>query len=200
MFVDLFLQRLSFSDHYLFEDQVSVVKIYREYVVGERKKQTFDFSAIFDRFCENFCKIKQHIKHKYYVFFMWISRKNSSCESNLFPRNFLYPSPPFHLFHLANICYRMFLQQMVFLRYNRLQKLQKKMNFSIKSFEIKVKTNQWKFSPTKASDCLSMKVKKYLTYFLKYITKIVILKYVWLIFVVFYPYQTFCSLKFLCLK
>ena len=49
----------------------SHVKNHKEYVVGWRKKQTFDsldlfdtrfFLTIFDHFYENFCKIKQHIK------------------------------------------------------------------------------------------------------------------------------------------
>ena len=106
----------------------SHVKNHREYVVGRRKNKTFDenrsfwyllFLTIFDHFCQNFCKIKQHIKRKYYVSFMWINRKNSSHESLCFNETFYIPHY-WYLFHLANIRFRMFLQQMVFLRYNGL--------------------------------------------------------------------------------
>ena len=76
------------------------VKNHREHVVGGTKKQKFDsldlwdarfFLMTFDHFCQNFCKIKQYIK-KILLLFMWINWKNSSCESLLYPWNFLYPS------------------------------------------------------------------------------------------------------------
>lgn len=38
------------------------------------------------------------------------------------------------------------------------------MKFDIENFQIEVKTKSVKFSPTKANDYLSMKVKQYVTY------------------------------------
>ena len=109
---------------------------------------------------------------------MWISGNNSSCESLVSMKLFISPTTDiFSIWPISVLgCFssKWFFSDIMDSRNCR------------KNFEIKVKTKSVKtFSYHEASDCLSIKVKKYLTYFLKYITKPVILKN---------ARQDFCSL------
>ena len=99
MFVDWFVQRLSISGRYLFEDQVLAMLKTTGNVAGGRKNQTFDsldlfdarfFLTIFDHFCENFCKIKQYIKQIWRFFHVNQRKKFILWKSFVSMKLFIY--------------------------------------------------------------------------------------------------------------